>query len=82
MTGEDKGPEQKFKYGTKEEAERRYEEKKIEIESIFCPLKGGMCRRACVCCEELKIVNIGTPEAPFWECHGGHCTAYCLVGPV
>ena len=82
MTGEDKGPEQKFEYGSKEEAERRYEEKKVRIETTFCPLKGGTGRRSCVCCEELKVLNVGSEDAPHWECHGGFCTAYCLVGPV
>ena len=71
-----------FKYGTKEEAQRRYDDKVSRINTTMCPLRDNTCRRSCVCCEELKIVNIGSEKAPFWECHGGYCTAYLLVGPT
>jgi len=82
MDKQEVATEPEFKYGSKKEAERRYEEKKVRIETTFCPLKKGTCRRSCVCCEELKVLNVGSDDAPHWKCHGGFCTAYALVGPV
>ena len=76
-----KKPDGTFEYGTLQEAERRLEEKKVRINTTFCPLSEKPCRRSCVCCEELKVVNIGSEDSPIWECHGGFCTAYMLVGP-
>ena len=82
MTQEEKEPEEKFEYGTKEEAQRRYDEKVARINTTMCPLRDNTCRRSCVCFEPLKVVNKGTQETPFWICKGGFCTAYCLVGPT
>ena len=71
-----------FEYGTLQEAERR---KKVALDSregIFCVLKDGFCRVDCGCFEKPRIVNNGPEEHPLYECLGGYCTAYALVGPT
>ena len=73
-------PEEKLEYGTKEYAEARRVRKLDKIPDTHCPISNNTCTSACVCYELPRVVNIGKNDNPFWECQGGFCTAYCLVG--
>ena len=71
-----------FEYGSREEAERRFDEKIAERQLRFCPMWRGMCKESCTCYVRPKVVNQGSELKPSWDCKGGYCNCYMLVGPV
>lgn len=73
---------EEFQYGTLEFAEKRIKELLDKRDITFCPLKSGVCTRACECFKYPKIVNNGPDDKPLFEVEGGYCTCYCLVGPT
>lgn len=82
MTEQNENTGQKFEYGTLEEAERRAAGSISSRQVVYCPLRKGCCRTDCECFRKPNIVNQGSDEKPFYECDGGYCTAYTLVGPT
>lgn len=81
MTEMKEETEQVLKYGTKVHADAMYDKKAAEIRARMCPLRDNTCMQDCVCCKTLRVVNNGPKEKPYWDCEGGYCTAYMLVGP-
>jgi len=81
MNIEDDAAKKTFPYGSKEEAERRFDEKVHKRQFTFCPLLRGRCKKECVCYVKLEVVKGGSKEKPFWDCRGGYCTCYMLVRP-
>lgn len=77
-----KKPDGTFEYGTLQEAERRLAEKQQKRRRTLCPLMSATCSADCVCYDKPGVVNIETEEKPFWNCKGGCCTCYMLMGPV
>ena len=71
-----------FEYGTKEEAERRLAEKQKKRMMTLCPLMNATCSADCQCYEIPRVVDIGSPGEEFWDCQGGFCNCYSLVGPA
>ena len=82
MNKQDKEPEQKLEYGTREHAEAMYEMKMGKRKKTFCPIANSTCHQDCVSYVELQVVNDGAKDTPFWICKGGFCSAYMLVGPT
>jgi len=82
MTEMESKPDKKYEYGGLREAERRKKERIEKRIHTQCPILKGMCKDNCVCYEALKVVNIGAPDGEFWDCQGGYCTCYALVGPT
>ena len=82
MTEQNEEPEQKIEYGSKEHAKAMDAKKLEDINTRMCPLRDNICRRSCICCKTLRVVNNGPEEKPHWDCEGGYCTAYMLVGPT
>ena len=70
-----------FEYGTKEEAERRLAEKQKKRMMTLCPLMNATCSADCVCYVKPKIGNTNPGSSPVWDCKGGYCNCYSLVGP-
>lgn len=73
---------EEFQYGTLEFAEKRMKELLGKRDGVFCPLKNGMCERACDRFKYPRIVNNGPKDQPLFEVEGGYCICYCLVGPT
>ena len=73
---------EEFQYGTLEFAEIRKKKLLVKRDITFCPLRDGMCERACECFRYPKIINNGPDDKPLFEVEGGFCTAYMLVGPT
>lgn len=76
-----KKPDGTFEYGTKEEADRRLLEKILKRKKTLCPLMSATCSTDCVCYVKPYVVDLKPGDTPFWECKGGFCTCYSLVGP-
>lgn len=76
-----KNPDGTFKYGTLEEAERRQAERVKKRKMTLCPLTRATCSADCVCYISPVVTNVSTEENPAWDCRGGHCDCYMLVGP-
>ena len=82
MTGETVTEERTYKYGSQEEAQRRFEERVLKRKMTLCPLMHATCSTDCVCYVAPEVVNIESDEKPFWDCKGGYCNCYMLVGSV
>jgi len=82
MTDETDRSERTYKYGSREEAQRRFEERVLKRKMTLCPLTHATCSTDCVCYDEPGVVNIETGGEPFWDCRGGNCTCYMLMGPI
>ena len=82
MADEDTTKERTYKYGSREEAMRRLEEKEKKRKMTLCPLMHATCSTDCQCYDIPHVVNLETDDLPFWDCRGGNCTCYSLVGPV
>ena len=82
MTDEDTTEERTYKYGTREEAQRRFEEKVQKRKMTLCPLMRATCSTDCVCYITPEVVNLDPGGEPVWDCRGGHCDCYMLMGPV
>jgi hypothetical protein len=76
-----KKPDGSFKYGTLQEAERRLAEKQQERKMTLCPLMNATCRADCVCYVKPTIVDQKPRDDSFWDCRGGYCNCYSLMGP-
>ena len=81
MNTEDDTAKKTFPYGSKEEAERRFDEKVHKRQFTFCPLWRGRCKEACACYVMPKVVNKNPGAKPVWDCQGGYCNCYMLHGP-
>jgi len=82
MTEIESKPDKKYEYGSVREADRRMIEKNQKRKYTYCPIVDGTCNDDCVCYVNAKVVNIGAPDSEFWDCQGGYCTCYALVGPT
>lgn len=49
--------------------------------NIYCVARDDCCRRDCYCFEYPKIVDHGHEATNYYECQGGYCTNYSMVGP-
>lgn len=81
MTDETNSKERTYKYGTREEAVRRFDERILKRKMTLCPLMHATCDKDCQCYVVPVVVNKNPEGKSLWDCDGGYCNCYMLMGP-
>lgn len=82
MSNENNLPDTTKKVGSKEYVEQRVQELTLKRVTTFCPIIRNICAEGCVCYVKPEAVNLNQKGKAYWDCQGGYCNCYSLMGPV